>query len=41
MIIEISVEKVDADCDCLKFKLRSGDMISYVETLQLLDASSE
>ena len=29
-MIEISVEGVDADCDFLKFKLRSGDIISYV-----------
>jgi hypothetical protein len=37
-VIEIGVENIDEESDCLKFKLKQGDLIEYVETLQMFDS---
>lgn len=38
LVIEIGVENIDEKTDCLKFKLKQGDLIEYVETLQMFDS---
>ena len=35
--MEVGLESVDEEIDCLKFKLREGDTMQFVETLQLFD----
>ena len=35
--MEVGLESVDEEIDCLKFKLREEDTMQFVETLQLFD----
>ena len=37
MVTEVGLESVDEEIDCLKFKLREGDIMQFVEILQLFD----
>lgn len=37
LVIEIQIESVDQEIDCLKFKLKEGDTFEYVETLRTFD----
>ena len=37
LILTIGVENIDAEIDCLRFKLKEGNPLEYVETLQLFD----
>jgi hypothetical protein len=34
IVMEISIESVDQEVDCLKFKLREGDTMEYLQVLQ-------
>lgn len=34
IVMEISIESVDEEVDCLKFKLREGDTMEYLQVLQ-------
>lgn len=38
VLIQVSIESVDENCDCLKFKLKQGDTFDFVDTLKLFDA---
>lgn len=38
LVIQIGVENIDEETDCLKFKLKEGNIIEYVETLQIFDS---
>ena len=41
VVIEVRVENVGEECDCLKFRLREGDPLDFVQTLRLFDDKVE
>jgi hypothetical protein len=35
--MEVTLESVTGECDCLKFKLKTGDTFDFVRTLAQFD----
>jgi hypothetical protein len=38
VVIEVRVERVEEECDCLKFQLKEGDPLDLVQILRMFDA---
>ena len=37
LTIEVGIESVGNECDCLKFKLKEGDTFDFLDTLKVFD----